>query len=132
MVQGKGLAGHPSMDDIILTSSLGNFPTYLLFEVPSLLLVHQHQVEVVPHAELFIDVLHGGSEVVASQEQANGNGLATNWSSVHNLVLGYLLILCVDIGSCMREGEREREREERERKKERGRGREGRESQSLS
>lgn len=41
---------------------------YLLFEVASLLLVDQHQVQVVAHGELLVDVSHGGSQIVTSQK----------------------------------------------------------------
>jgi len=52
-----------------------------LFKVPPLLFVNQYQVEVVADTELLVDVTHGGREVIASQEQANGNGLACReWS----------------------------------------------------
>ena len=98
---------------------------YLLLEVPSLFLVDQHQVEVVAHTEFLVDVLHGWSEVIASQEQPDGNGFPTNGCTIHYLVFGYLLVFCIDIGSCVcggggggeeregvgvGEGERERER----------------------
>ena len=57
-----------------VTDRSGNGPD-LLLEVSPLFLVHQHQVEVVAHAELLVDVTHGRVQVVARQEQANGNGL---------------------------------------------------------
>lgn len=41
---------------------------HLLFEVASLLLVDQHQVQVVAHGELLVDVSHGGSQIVTSQK----------------------------------------------------------------
>lgn len=41
---------------------------YLLFEVASLLLVNQHQVQVVAHRELLVDISHGGSQIVTSQK----------------------------------------------------------------
>lgn len=41
---------------------------HLLFEVAPLLLVDQHQVQVVSHRELLVDVSHGGSQVITSQE----------------------------------------------------------------
>ena len=78
---------------------------HLLFKVSSLFFINQDQVEVVPHTELFIDVLHGRREVIAGQKQANGNGLPSDRSSIHDLILGYLLILCVDVWSCGGGGE---------------------------
>lgn len=41
---------------------------HLLFEVAPLLLVDQHQVQVVTHRELLVDVSHGGSQIITSQE----------------------------------------------------------------
>lgn len=38
---------------------------HLLFEVASFLLVYQHQVEIIAHRELLVDVPHGGGELVA-------------------------------------------------------------------
>lgn len=49
---------------------------HLLFEVAPLLFVDQHQVQVVAHRELLVDVPHRGGQVVASQEQPDGYGLA--------------------------------------------------------
>ena len=49
--------------------------TNLLFKVAPLLLINKHQVEVVADTELFVDVSHRGRQVVASQEQTNGNRL---------------------------------------------------------
>lgn len=41
---------------------------HLLFEVAPLLLVDQHQVQVVAHGELLVDVSHGGSQIITGQE----------------------------------------------------------------
>lgn len=43
-------------------------PAYLLFEITSLFLIDQHQVQIVAHRELLVDVSHGGSQIIASQE----------------------------------------------------------------
>ena len=48
---------------------------YLLLEVAPLLLVYEHQVEVVAHRVLLVDVLHGGGHLIAGQEQPDGDGL---------------------------------------------------------
>lgn len=40
----------------------------LLFEVASLLLIDQHQVQVIAHREFLVDVSHGGSQIIASQK----------------------------------------------------------------
>lgn len=50
--------------------------SHLLLEVAPLLFVDQHQVQVVAHRELLVDVSHRGGQVVAGQEQPDGNGLA--------------------------------------------------------
>ena len=75
--------------------------THLLLEVPPLFFVNEYQVEIVPHTELLVDVLHRGREVVAGEEESDGNGLPSHWSSVHNLIFGYLLIFSIDVGSCV-------------------------------
>lgn len=49
---------------------------YLLFEVPSVLLIHQHQVEEVADWELLVHISHSGGQVVTGQEEADGNGLS--------------------------------------------------------
>lgn len=49
--------------------------THLLFEVAPLLLVYQHQVEVIAHRELLIYVSHGGCELIPCQEEPDGDGL---------------------------------------------------------
>ena len=49
--------------------------TYLLLEVPPLFLVHKHQVKIVPHRELLVDVLHGRGKFISTQEEPDGNGL---------------------------------------------------------
>lgn len=48
----------------------------LLFEVPPLFLIDQHQVDVVLNAELVVDVSVSGREVVRAEEQSDGDGLA--------------------------------------------------------
>ncbi len=48
-------------------------PWYLLFEVAALLLIHEHQVQVVPHRELLVDVAHRRRQLVATQEQPDGD-----------------------------------------------------------
>lgn len=50
--------------------------SHLLFEVAPFLLVYQHQVEVIAHRELLIDIPHGGSELVACQEEPDRDGLS--------------------------------------------------------
>lgn len=67
-------------DDIYTTWRICGLRTlifsHLLFEVAPLLFIDQHQVQVVAHRKLLVDVSHRRSQVVASQEQPDGNGLA--------------------------------------------------------
>lgn len=49
--------------------------SHLLFKVASLFLIDQHQIEVITHRELLIDVPHRWSQLVASQKESDGNGL---------------------------------------------------------
>ena len=51
---------------------------YLLFEVAPLLLVHQHQVEIVAHRELLVDVTHRGRQLVPTQKQADWDRFPCN------------------------------------------------------
>lgn len=49
---------------------------HLLFEVAPFLLIYQHQVEIITHRELLVDVPHGGGELVARQEEPDWDGLS--------------------------------------------------------
>lgn len=49
---------------------------HLLLEVAPLLLVYQHQVEVIAHRELLVDVPHGGRELIPCQEEPDRDGLS--------------------------------------------------------
>mmetsp|Transcript_1081 Transcript_1081/g.2535 ORF Transcript_1081/g.2535 Transcript_1081/m.2535 type:complete len:252 (+) Transcript_1081:258-1013(+) len=71
----------------------------LLLEVPPLLLVHQHQVQEVPHAELVVDVLVGWGELVRRKEQPDGDVFAAHGRAVHYFVLGQRLALVVQVGA---------------------------------
>lgn len=53
-----------AMKSVVFFKSLA----YLLFEVASLLLIDQHEVQVISHRELLVNVSHGGSQIIASQE----------------------------------------------------------------
>lgn len=53
----------------------GGGHTHLLFEVAPFLLIDQHQVEVISHGELLVDVPHGGGELIAGQEEPDRDGL---------------------------------------------------------
>ena len=44
---------------------------YLLLEVSSILLVHQHKVQVVPDTELLIDITHSWGQVVPEYQSIN-------------------------------------------------------------
>ena len=57
---------------LLLTISL--YISHLLFEVASLLLIDQNQVEVIPDGELLVDVPHGGRQFIPTQEQTYGDG----------------------------------------------------------
>lgn len=104
---------------------------HLLFKVSPVLFIHQHQVQEVPHRELLIDISHCSCEVIASQEEAYGNGLAWqidefidettfplhdisinantihnkttfHWCSIHYLVLSHSFCLCSCARACQR------------------------------
>ena len=47
--------------------------TYLLFEVSSFLFINENQVEIVAHREFLVDVFHGWCQLIAAEEQSNGN-----------------------------------------------------------
>mmetsp|Transcript_13364 Transcript_13364/g.56509 ORF Transcript_13364/g.56509 Transcript_13364/m.56509 type:complete len:371 (+) Transcript_13364:1152-2264(+) len=69
----------------------------LLLEVPPVLLVHQHQVEVVLDAEPVAHVLVRGRQVVRRQEQPHRYALPPDGRAVHDLVLGDGLALVVRV-----------------------------------
>mmetsp|Transcript_9119 Transcript_9119/g.35591 ORF Transcript_9119/g.35591 Transcript_9119/m.35591 type:complete len:366 (+) Transcript_9119:1141-2238(+) len=69
----------------------------LLLEIPPVLLVHQHQVEVVLDAEPVAHVLVRGRQVVRRQEQPHRYALPPDGRAVHDLVLGYGLALVVRV-----------------------------------
>ena len=56
-------------------SFLAVYGDFLLLEVSPILLVHEHKVQVVAHAELVVDITVRGREVVGAQEDADGDGL---------------------------------------------------------
>ena len=72
----------------------------LLLEVTSLFFVNEDKVQVIADAEFLVDVSHGGREVIAGQEQAYGDGFPTHGGSIHDLVLGYGVVLSVDVWCC--------------------------------
>lgn len=45
-------------------------------EVPTVLLVNENEIEVVPRAELLVDIAEGGSELKATEEQPDRNCLS--------------------------------------------------------
>ena len=47
--------------------------SHLLFKVAPLLFINEHQVEVIADTELLVDISHGRRQIIASQEQTNGN-----------------------------------------------------------
>lgn len=68
--------------------------TNLLLEIASVFLVHKHQVEEIFDTELFVNVSHGWSKIVASQEHADRDALPSHRRAIHDLILGNRLILC--------------------------------------
>lgn len=60
---------------------------YLLLEVAPLLLIYEHQVEVVAHRELLVGVFHGRRHLIAGQEQPDGDGLACSSDSMRQIQL---------------------------------------------
>merc|ERR1711937_457041 len=67
----------------------------LLLEVKAVLLVDEHQVEVVFDRELVVHCLVGGGEVEAIEEETDGDGLPTHGRAIHDLELGDRLALVV-------------------------------------
>jgi len=79
----KSILGYPDDCDL------------LLLKVPPVLLVDEDEVEVIPRAELFVDVAEGGCEVEAAEEEPDGDRFAAHRCSVHNLKLCNRLALVV-------------------------------------
>lgn len=49
---------------------------HLLFEIAPFLLIYQHQVKVIAHRELLVDVTHGWGELIPSQEEPDWDGFS--------------------------------------------------------
>lgn len=58
------------------------FSTNLLLEVPAILFVDEHEIEVVPDRELLVDVTHGRRQVVPVEEQSDGDVLSFEGTEV--------------------------------------------------
>ena len=73
----------------------------LLLEVATILLVHEHQVQVVLDAELVVDVAVRRRElpVDAREEQAHGDTLPPHRRAVHDLELDHGLRFVEEIGA---------------------------------
>lgn len=101
------VAGAPAADNAGAAirerfSGLLRFPPkrdLLLFEVATVLGVHQHQVEKVANGELFVDVAHGGRQVVAGKEYPDWNAFSLDRCTVHDFVFCYRLVLGEDVGA---------------------------------
>ena len=59
---------------------------FLLFEVASVLLVDEDEVQVVPRAELLVDITERRREVESAEEQPDRNRLS--WKTMHFRVSG--------------------------------------------
>lgn len=64
-----------STTGLVFVLSLSCVCMYLLFEVTPLLLVYEHQIEVVSHRVLLVDDPHRRSDLIASQKKSNRDGL---------------------------------------------------------
>ena len=56
------------MHDLSIYSLCSIHSDFLLLEIPSIFLVNQHQIEVVLHTELVVDVSVCGCQIVGTQE----------------------------------------------------------------
>jgi len=72
---------------------------FLLLEIPPILLIDQYQIQVIPRRELLVHVSEGWSELEATEEQSDGDSLASDWCAIHDLELGDGLGLVVEVGS---------------------------------
>lgn len=72
----------------------------LLLEIPPILLINQHEVQVVAGTELLVDVAESWGEVKAAEEEADGDGLPAYGRAVHDLELGDRLALVVLVRWC--------------------------------
>lgn len=45
--------------------------TDLLFEIASIFFVDEYKVQVIPRAELLVDISEGGCEIESTEEQSN-------------------------------------------------------------
>lgn len=74
----------------------------LLFKIPAVLRVHQHQIQIIPHRKLLVDVPHRRGQIVTGQKHPYRDALAPDRRTVHDLVLGDVFVLGEHIrtGAC--------------------------------
>lgn len=70
----------------------------MLLEVSSVLLVDEHEIQIVSHAEFVSDVAIRGRQSVRSEEQSNGDRLASHGRAVHDFEFRNVFTLVVDVG----------------------------------
>ena len=70
----------------------------LLLEIPPVLLVNQHQVQVIPRRKLLVDVAERRRELEPAEEEPDRYRLAPHRRAVHDLKLGDGLGLVVQVG----------------------------------
>lgn len=72
----------------------------LLLKVSPILLINQDEIQVIPCAELLVDIPERRCQFESSQEQPDRNGLASNWRAVHDLEFGNGFGFVVLVGCC--------------------------------
>lgn len=74
------------------------------FEILSILLVNEHQVQVVPHLQPVIDVLVRWGQLYPHHVHSNRNHLSFDRAAIHYLELYQCLRLCFVLGILVAEG----------------------------
>lgn len=72
----------------------------LLLEVPPILLIDEYQIQIIPCAELLVDIPERWCQFESSQEQPDWNRLSANWGAVHDFELGDGLGFVILIWCC--------------------------------
>lgn len=52
------------------------------------------------YGKSLVNITHGGSKLIAGEEEADGNGLSPYRRPIHYLVFGYCLVLVEDVRAC--------------------------------
>lgn len=68
-----------------------------MFEVPTIFLIHEDQIEIVLATESVIHVFISGCQIASSEVVSDRYAFTFDWSTVHQFILGQSLLLSIGI-----------------------------------